>query len=295
MVDTKSFRIVVCMPAYDEEESIRETIKDIKKYMLGYDYDIHVQDDGSTDKTVEIAKDEGACVFKNVRNLGLAKTFLEEMKHVTDYDIVVHTDADGQYPAKFIPEMITKVMEGNDLVLGSRFSQGSSYNEAWLKKIGNKMFARAFTKLLRISLTDTTTGFRAFNKKVASLTLINDFTYTQEQIIRATKEGLRIAEIPITTNKTRKSKLFKNPLEYALKAWINIFRIYRDYNPIKFFGKIGLTFFATGFILGCYIITRVVMTGNTGGIPRVILSAMLMLNGVQILLFGFLSDMWRKS
>ena len=104
-----------------------------------------------------------------------------------------------------------------------------------LKKIGNVAFARVFSGLLRTRITDTTTGFRAFTKEVAKLSLINKFTYTQEQLIRASKANMRIAEIAIRTNRTRKSRLFKNSLDYAVKAWINILRIYRDFEPLKFF------------------------------------------------------------
>jgi hypothetical protein len=205
----------------------------------------------------------------------------------------VHTDADGQYPAEYIPKMIELVAHGKDLVLGSRF-EGGSYEGSALKNLGNRIFAKVFSGLLKTKITDTTTGFRAFTKEVAELPLINRFTYTQEQLIRAGKAKMSIAEIPIKTRKTRPSRLFKNPVEYAIKAWINILRIYRDFEPLKFFGRIGLFLFGAGFLLGLYIIWTIYATGNAGGIPRVIFSALLMLTGIQIVLFGFLADMNQK-
>ena len=163
-----------------------------------------------------------------------------------------------------------------------------------MKKLGNRAFARVFSNLLKTKITDTTTGFRAFSKEVAELPLINTFTYTQEQLIRAGKSKMKIGEIPIKTNKTRPSKLFKNPFDYAIKAWINIFRIYRDFEPLKFFGRIGLLFILAGFLLGLFILYKIITVGSAGGIPRVILSMLLILVGIQIAFFGFLADMNRK-
>lgn len=283
---------IITIPAYNEEACIGETIKEIKAIA---DYTILVLDDGSTDRTAEIARNHGAIVVSNKRNLGLAKTFKNEMKECLKLkaDIIVHTDADGQYPAKYIPEMIKKVNEGYDLVLGSRFGKGNYGNSSIMKKIGNRAFARVFSKLLKIKLTDTTTGFRAFTREVAELPLINTFTYTQEQLIRAGKAKMKIAEVPINTNKTRPSKLFKSPFDYAVKAWINIFRIYRDFEPLKFFGKIGLGFITFGIMIGLFIVYNVIRYGNAGGVPRIILSMMLILIGIQIILFGFMADIQR--
>ena len=290
-------KVLITIPAYNEEDTISSVIEEIKSVMdnSDYNYDLLVLNDGSIDKTAEIAEKVGAIVISNKRNLGLAKTFKKEMKECLklDADIIVHTDADGQYPAEVIPKLIKKVEEGNDLVLGSRFSKGV-YHGSIIKKLGNIAFAKIFSNLLKIKITDTTTGFRAFTDEIAKLPLINNFTYTQEQLIRVGKEKMKIGEIPIITNKTRPSRLFKNSFDYALKAWINIFRIYRDFEPLKFFGRIGGIFILLGFLLGVYIAGRIWIIGNAGGVPKVILSMLLILVGVQIALFGFLADMKEK-
>jgi len=291
-------KVVVTIPAYNEEKTVGSIIREIKEVMdkTSYNYQILVLDDGSKDKTVEAAKKNGAFVVSNKRNLGLAETFKREMKECLKLkaDIIVHTDADGQYPSYYIPEMIEKVEHGYDLVLGSRFGKGSYGGSSIMKKLGNRAFARVFSNLLKTKITDTTTGFRAFSKEVAELPLINTFTYTQEQLIRAGKSKMKIGEIPIKTNKTRPSKLFRNPFDYAVKAWINIFRIYRDFEPLKFFGRIGLLFILAGFLLGLFILYKIITVGSAGGIPRVILSMLLILVGIQIAFFGFLADMNRK-
>jgi len=290
-------KVVVSIPAYNEEKTIGRVIDEIKDSLnqLGYDYNILVLNDGSKDKTVEVANSKGVIVVSNSRNLGLAETFKNEMKECLKLkaDIIVHTDADNQYPAHYIPKLIKKVEDGYDLVLGSRFGTGK-YSGSYLKSLGNRAFAKVFSGLLKTKLTDTTTGFRAFRKEVAELPLINSFTYTQEQLIRSGRAKMRIAEIPITTNKTRQSRLFKNPLDYAIKAWINILRIYRDFEPLKFFGWIGLFFMFIGLGLGIWIIITLLQTGGVGGIPRVILSALFMMAGIQIVLFGLLADMFKR-
>lgn len=286
--------IVITIPAYNEEKTIDKVIRGIKFAMseTSYNYKILVINDGSIDNTKEVAEREGAIVVSHLRNMGLAQTFKTEMAECLKLkaDIIVHTDADGQYPSFYIPQLIQKIEEGYDLVLGSRFGRGQ-YSGSFAKKIGNKAFAKVFSKLLKMKITDTTTGFRAFTKEVAKLSIINRFTYTQEQLIRAGKLNMSICEIPIDTRKTRKSKLFKNPLDYAVKAWINIFRIYRDFEPLKFFGRFGLCFVSFGVLVGLWLTYLFITTGKVGHLPSVILSSLLILTGIQIIFFGFLADM----
>jgi glycosyltransferase involved in cell wall biosynthesis len=287
--------VLICIPAYNEENTLKATLDEIKKELkkTNYKYQIQVVDDGSTDKTVKIAKKEGAILFSNGRNKGLIETFKKEMKEAikTKADIFVHTDADGQYPAKYIPALIKEVENGHDLVLGSRF-QGEIESMSLMKRLGNIAFAKVISQICKTKITDSTTGFRAFTKSVAEdINLTTNFTYTQEQLIKAARMGMKIKEIPIYARKTRESRLMKGPIDYAIKAWINLFRIHRDFNPLAFFGKIGVVFLAAGLILGLFILYNVIQYKTVGGIPRVILSSLLIMSGIQIILFGFLADM----
>jgi glycosyltransferase involved in cell wall biosynthesis len=226
-------KIFISIPAYNEEETLQETIEDIRRVMKNsvYDYKIHVQDDGSTDNTFKIAKELADFVHKNNSNSGLAFTFNEEMKNCLELgaDIIVHTDADNQYCADAIPLLIQGVIDGGDLVLGSRFLMGNRYKGAFLKGVGNIIFSRLFGLFLGVHITDITTGLRACNKKTAkSIEIISSFTYTHEQIIRAAIRKLRITEIPVDCKPTRESRLFKNPLEYIAKTFIGIARVFWD-------------------------------------------------------------------
>lgn len=292
-------KIIISIPALNEERTIPRVIREIKSEMdkTSYKgkYSVLVYDDGSTDATSGVAKKSGAIVRRNKRNLGLAETFKKEMAECIKLkaDVIVHTDADGQYPAKYIPKMVKLIEDGCDLVIGSRFDKGD-YSGSFAKKMGNIAFAHVFSNLLKTRITDTTSGFRAFTREVAEIPLINTFTYTQEQLLRAGRNKMMIREIHITTRKTRPSRLFSGPIDYAFKAWINILRIYRDFEPLKFFGQIGLMSILLGLLLGLYIVGRIVFIGNSGGVPRVVLSMLLIMLGVQVALFGFLADMNRK-
>ena len=291
-------KVIISIPAYNEEKTLTLVLSEIHQIMKDtvYTYEILVLNDGSVDKTAEVAKNLGAIVVSNKINLGLAETFKREMKECLRLktDIIVHTDADGQYHPQHIPELIEKVREGYDLVLGSRF-QGKVKHMPLLKKLGNLAFSKVLSSLTKVKITDSTTGFRAFTPEIArEINYINTFTYTQEQIIKAAKQGFKITEIPIISRKTRESRLFKNPFQYAIKAWINIFRIYRDYQPLKFFGRIGLFFLLIGVGIGVWLAYRYLTLGYVGKTPSTQLSVLLILIGIQIVLFGFLADMIQK-
>jgi len=292
-------RVIITIPAYNEEKTLPFVLEEIKGVMKNtkYNYEILVSDDGSRDKTIDVAKKHGAFVISHKRNRGLAENFKQEMRECLrrKADIIIHTDADGQYHSKHIPELIEKVQEGYDLVLGSRFS-GKIEHMPILKRLGNIAFSKVLSSLTKVKITDSTTGFRGFTAEVArDINYINTFTYTQEQIIKSSKQGFKITEIPIETRKTRDSRLFKNPFQYAIKAWINIFRIYRDYEPLAFFGRIGMLGLSGGVFIGMYFIYLHLTSGIKGHLGLLFLMMILLVFGLQTVLFGFLADMLRKS
>jgi len=293
-----NMKVIVTIPAHNEQNTIGPVIKQIHLIMKKHDYsyEILVVDDGSRDNTASLAKSMGATVISHPRKYGLAETFNTEMDYCVKEkaDIIVHIDADGQYKPEEIPRLIEALKEGNDLVLGSRF-KGKIESMSLLKKFGNKAFSRVVSNITKLKITDAQTGFRAFTKEVAKLPITSLHTYTQEQIIRAVKHKFRVKEVPVFFAKRTKgkSRLLKNPFEYATKAWITIFRLYRDYEPLRFFGLAGSFFIFFGLVIGLFIVYHIITTGNAGGVPRVILSALLILTGAQIVFFGFLADMQR--
>jgi len=292
--------VLVTIPAYNEEKSIGKVISDIKHELskTKHTYRIMVIDDGSSDETEKVAVENGALVFYHQGNFGLAETFKTEMKKaiMLKPDVIVHTDADGQYLASEIPKILRPIEEKKaDLVIGSRF-RGKIEHMSFVKRIGNKAFSKVISGITRLRISDAQSGFRAFTPEVAKLNITSNYTYTQEQIIRCSIEKLRVCEVPITfvRRKNGKSKLMKNPFEFAAKAWINLLRIYRDYKPLKFFGIVGGLFFMMGFLIGLYFIFLHFTTGIVGHIGLIFLMILLLTMGVQIALFGFLADMLKK-
>lgn len=296
-------KVWISIPAYNEGKTLGDLIERIKSTMdkTKYPYKIAVIDDGSKDNTVEVVESKGAVVYSHPFNMGLAEAFRTEIKQFlsSKYNIFVHIDADGQYLPKEIPKLIDEMKKGNDLVLGSRFMGKIEYMP-WLKKLGNKAFSIVISNITRFKISDCQTGFRAFNRKIAEMPISSTHTYTQEQIIRAIKGKFRIKEIPVYFAKREgKSRLLSNPFEYAIKAWINIFRIYRDYDPLKFFGSIGTAFIIPGLIIGVWLLTLYFKSCAEGlcvigHVPSLILTILLILMGIQIILFGFLADMNKK-
>lgn len=292
--------ILITIPAYNEASTIHRIISNIKKVMSStkYQYKILVVDDGSNDNTAELASSAGAIVYSHPKNYGLAETFKTEIEKALELNanIIVHIDADAQYLPEDIPRLIREIEKGNDLVLGNRFSSEIRHMP-FIKRLGNKAFSRVISQITGLKIKDAQTGFRAFTREAAQkIEICSLHTYTQEQIIRAVREKFRIKEIPITfkSRESGKSRLVRNPLEYAIRAWVNIFRIYRDYEPLKFFSVFGFLFLAGGFLIGLVVLYSLFKTGTVGGLPRVMLSVLFISIGVQIILFGFLADILRK-
>ena len=148
-----------------------------------------------------------------------------------------------------------------------------------------------------MQISDAQTGFRAFTRKVAeSIPITSNHTYTQEQIIRAVKQKLKIKEVPIYfARRNGKSRLIPNPFSYAIRAWINIIRTYRDYEPLKFFGVIGSIIFGIGILLGLYLVYFQFFGGGAfRHLGLMMLDILILSIGLQIIIFGFIADMNRK-
>ena len=290
-------QILVTIPAYNEEKTIGLLISRIHKIMKknNYKYKIFVVDDGSNEKTAKVAKNAGAIVFSHPKNYGLAETFRTEIEKSLDLgaDVIVHIDADMQYQPEEIPKLVNEIENGNDLVLGSRFMGKIEYMPL-INKLGNVAFSKVVSQIVEMRISDAQTGFRAFTKEFAkNIDIRSDHTYTQEQIIRGVKNKFKIKEIPIYFAKRKdKSRLVSNPFAYALRAWINILRIYRDHKPLRFFGAIGFLIFSLGFVIGLYLLYLHFTTGISGHFALLMLNVTILSIGFQLLTFAFLADMF---
>lgn len=291
-------KVIITIPAHNEEEKIGKVVADIFSILKekSIDGEVIVVDDGSMDHTAQIATEKGAYVVSHPIKLGLAESFRTEVKTCLSRgaDIIVHIDADSQYSPEEIPKLLKEIEDGYDLVLGSRFL-GTIESMPLIKRIGNKLFSKVVSHITGLKITDAQTGFRAFKKEVAqNIDIISNHTYTQEQTIKASRK-FKIKEVPVHFSKRDgPSRLIKNPFEYAIRAVITIIRIYRDYKPLSFFGLIGGIPFVIGSIIGVWFSYEHFLGGGVKGhLLLSIFMMLLVLIGIQIILFGFLADMRR--
>ncbi|MHA2062281.1 MAG: glycosyltransferase family 2 protein, partial [Candidatus Sifarchaeia archaeon] len=290
----EDLKVVVTIPAYNEEETIADVIEGCKNYAS----EIFVIDDGSTDKTREIAQLAGVKMIIHKMNRGLSETIQDGFRAALNVgaDIIINIDADGQYLAEEIPKLISPIIRDEaDFVLGSRFA-GHIEEMPWIKRFGNKLFTRVVRTLTNTEISDGQTGFRAFNRAaaMASINLAGRYTYTQEQIIRLIEEGFRVAEVPIYFAKRQSgsSRLIASPLGYGAKAFAVTLRTYRDYHPVLFFGILGGILIIAGLLLGSFVIIEWITTGLVFHESTAVLAAVFVMSGFQFLFFGFLADMF---
>lgn len=229
------------IPAYNEEETLGSVIKEIPRQIQGIDeVKVLVINDGSKDRTAEVSKEVGAdYVVSHNRNKGLAQTFKTGLEEALfqGADIIVNTDADGQYDGNEIPKLIDPILKNEaDIVLGDRQVKTLEHMP-FGKKMGNRISSWVVRRASGLPIKDAQTGFRAFSREAAlRMNIVSEYTYTQETIIQAAYKKLKIAQIPIIFRKRPgKSRLISGIWNYAKKSGLTIIRTYRDYKPLKIF------------------------------------------------------------
>lgn len=283
-------KLVVFIPAYNEEKTIARVIQEIPKKIEGIDdLEILVVDDGSIDNTVAEAKKAGALVVSHAKNEGLGIAFSTGIETALKRkaDIVVNMDADGQFDSKEIPKLIKPILEKRaEMVAGSRFETKDSIAQVpFIRRLGNKGFTSLVNILTKGNFTDSQCGFRAYSREaLLRLNLFGRFTYTQEVFLDLLYKGLKIEQIPVKVRyyQERKSKISGSLFSYALRAITIILRTFRDYKPLVFFGIPGLAIFGTGIILWLYSLIYWLIYFQTTPVR------MYFFVGTGLLIFGFL-------
>lgn len=295
-------KLGIIIPALNEEKKISTTISKIPKKIKSIDEIlILVIDDGSTDKTGSMARSSGADVIQHNKNKGVGVAFQTGLEWALEkrVDILVNIDADGQFNPDDIPFLIEPILNnGTDVVVANRFNNGMPSDMPKGKYLGNKMMSYLISKLSGMELKDVSSGFRAFNKEAMyKLNLIGNFTYTQESILDLATKGLRIINQPVqvTYFKSRKSRVASNLLSYAIKTSLIIFRSFRDYSPLKFFGFVGLILFILGLLFDLFTLQHYLRTGGFTPYVSVVLTGIYLNTvGFGIIILGVIADMFDR-
>jgi glycosyltransferase involved in cell wall biosynthesis len=290
-------KLVIQIPCYNEEECLPVTLKEIPLSFPGIDeLEILIIDDGSIDKTVEVAKKSGIKhIISNVRNLGLSKTFNKGLQKSLELgaDIIVNLDADNQYYAKDIEKIIKPIIENKaDIVIGARSIENIKYF-SFPKKIMQKFGSFLIKLVSNQDINDASSGFRALSREAALRTnIFSNFTYTIETIIQASNIGLKILSVPIKVNdaRLRDSRLMKSSFLYTQRAVISVIRALIIYKPLKFSSFIALIFFIPGIIfLIRYLYFYILQI--FGHIPSIVIALFLITFSLIIVIGGLFSHL----
>ncbi len=295
-------KVVVQIPCFNEAETLPGVLADIPRAIEGVSQVlVLVIDDGSSDKTSDIAREAGADhVIRHPQNRGLAATFSTGLEQALALgaDIIVNTDGDNQYPGAAIPDLVAPIVEGRaDLVIGNR-SPAADPNvptgKRWMYRLGNHVVRQ----VTGMQVHDAPSGFRAMSRDFARHThLTNAFSYTLETIFTAAERKVTLVEIPIKANpKLRESRLFGSLTEYVRRSAGIILKAYAMHKPMRAFGWISLPFLLLGVGLGFrFLYFFLEDPSRSGHIQSLILAAISTLVGVQIFIFGMLGELVRTN
>ena len=289
-------KLIIQIPCYNEAETLTIALDALPKKIEGIDkIEYLIINDGSTDETVQVARDWGVdYVVHFCKNRGLAKGFMAGMDAAlrNGADIIVNTDADNQYCGEDIAKLVRPILEKKaEIVIGERPIDSTEHFSKMKKKLQH-----IGSKTVRIAsgtdIPDAPSGFRAYSREAAlRLNVINQYTYTLETIIQAGHNRIPMMSVPVRTNpELRKSRLFHSMFGYVKKSMVTILRSFLMYKPLKFFGVIGTIFCLLGTALGIRFIVYLCMGQGSGHIQSLILVAIFMLTGVISYLIGLQAD-----
>jgi glycosyltransferase involved in cell wall biosynthesis len=290
-------KLVIQIPCLNEEATLPRVLGELPRELEGFDeIEWLVVDDGSSDRTVEVARLCGTDhLVRLTNNKGLAAAFQAGIDAALKLgaDVIVNTDADHQYRAADIPRLVEPILAGRaDMVVGDRQvpdNEHFSTSKKLLQRLGSWVVRRASGT----EIPDTTSGFRAYNREAAlQLQVVSNYTYTLESLIQAGKMLVAVEHVPISTNpKQRESRLFDSTGSYVRRNALSIFRAYALYEPLRVFTAAAIVFALLA--LGAwtpFLLDWIVNGDRSGHIQSLILGAVLALIAVQMFALGVVGD-----
>jgi len=269
--NSAALHLLVSIPALNEQKTLGDVIRAIPRDMPGVGVvEVIVIDDGSEDRTGEIAAEAGAFVIRHPNSRGVGAAFHTGLAHGIrgGADLIVSIDADGQFDPADIPALIAPVVSGEaDFVSASRFMDPALVPDMPRAKLwGNRMMSRLISGLAGQKFYDVSCGMRCYARNAAlQLHLLGRFSYTQEAFLNLAFKQLRIVEVPIRVRGEREfgeSRVANNLWRYGWRTAQIIFRSYRDYHPLRFFGGIALALLVPALLLGAFVLIHYLQTGQ---------------------------------
>jgi glycosyltransferase involved in cell wall biosynthesis len=290
-------KLIIQIPCFNEAKTLPGTLADLPRTLPGIDQiEVLIVDDGSSDDTVAVARAHGVqhvVVFE--RNRGLASAYRAglEASLRAGADIIVNTDADNQYRAADIAALVAPILAGRaELVVGDR-GVGSLPNFHYLKRKLQLLGSWVIGKAADLTTPDATSGFRALSRDAALKTIVlSEYSYTLESLIHAGSRKAAVAFVPIGINpQTRPSRLMKSIPHYIRKSGVTIVRAYAMYRPLRVFTIVGLLLIGAGLLPGIRFLVFYLSGDRVGHVQSLILAAILLIVGFQVLLIGLLADL----
>ena len=290
-------KLIVQIPCLNEEQTLPQTLEDIPREIAGVDeLELLVIDDGSTDRTVEVARELGVDhIVRNKHNLGLARSFRRGLDVClrAGADIVVNTDGDNQYAGADIPKLIAPILDGTaDIVIGDRQTMQISHFSR-VKKFLQWLGSAVVRRLADAPIPDAVCGFRALSREAAiQLNIVSTFSYTTEMLIQAGRRRLAMASVPIRTNlQTRPSRLFQNSFRFILYSLSTMIRTYAMYQPLRLFFYIGSVLTTIGAAPLLRFLYFYFSGEGSGHIQSLVIGGAFLIMGFMTFVMGLMADL----
>ena len=290
-------KLIIQIPCLNEAESLVIALADLPRAVAGFDaVEWLVIDDGSSDKTIEVAKAHGVDhVVRHSVNRGLAVAFMSGLDACLQLgaDVIVNTDADNQYCGADIPKLTAPVLAHEaDIVIGAR-PIAETEHFSWVKKKLQRLGSWAVRVASKTDVADAPSGFRAMSREAAMrLNVFNAYTYTLETIIQAGQSNLRIVSVPIHTNADlRPSRLVKSISSYVKRSLVTILRVFVIYRPLALFFYVGSVFLLGGLVAGLRFLMFYLESGGEGHVQSVILTSLCITLAMLCYMMGLIGDL----